>query len=135
MEEPSVVFTPQDKSAEPELGHSRIPVYEDNIERGVGPAIGADLTLLPAMFARRMAQISPNGGQGFGLWSLVSKFTLAFAAAVLLPLLEWSGFSAGAGTQPDSALPTLTALYAILPIVLKLVSMGLLARINLETQR
>lgn len=100
-----------------------------------GATIGADLTLLPAMFARRMAQISPNGGQGFGLWSLVSKFTLAFAAAVLLPLLEWSGFSAGVGTQPDSALATLTVLYAVLPIILKLVSMGLLARINLETQR
>ena len=33
MEEPSVVFTPQDKSAEPELGHSRIPV-----DRYVEPA-------------------------------------------------------------------------------------------------
>jgi len=50
-----------------------------------GATIGADLTLLPAMFARRMAVISPNGGQGFGLWTLVSKFTLAFAAVILLP--------------------------------------------------
>jgi len=42
-----------------------------------GATIGADLTLLPAMFAKRMAAISPNGGQGFGLWNLVNKFTLS----------------------------------------------------------
>ena len=35
-----------------------------------GATIGADLTLLPAMFAKRMAVISPNGGRGlvFGTW-------------------------------------------------------------------
>jgi glycoside/pentoside/hexuronide:cation symporter, GPH family len=57
-----------------------------------GATIGADLTLMPALFARRMATISPNGGQGFGLWSLVTKLSLAFAAVALLPLLEASGF-------------------------------------------
>tara|TARA_R110002110_G_scaffold88102_2_gene229511 strand:+ start:135 stop:1364 length:1230 start_codon:yes stop_codon:yes gene_type:complete len=98
-----------------------------------GATIGADLTLLPAMFARRMAQVSPNGGQGFGLWSLVSKFTLAFAALLLLPLLEWSGFSAGPAPQPAGALTTLTLLYAVLPIMLKVVAIALLASTDLET--
>lgn len=98
-----------------------------------GATIGADLTLLPAMFARRMAQVSPNGGQGFGLWSLVSKFTLAFAAVLLLPLLEWSGFNATHTTQPALALTTLTLLYAVLPSVLKVVAIALLASTNLET--
>jgi GPH family glycoside/pentoside/hexuronide:cation symporter len=99
-----------------------------------GATIGADLTLLPAMFARRMAAISPNGGQGFGLWSLVSKFTLAFAAVTLLPLLERSGFVAGAATEPGQALTMLTVLYALVPSVLKLVAIGLLVATKLENE-
>lgn len=97
-----------------------------------GATIGADLTLLPAMFARRMSKISPNGGQGFGLWSLVSKFTLAFAAAILLPLLENAGFSEGATDLPTEALTLLTVLYALVPCLLKLVAIALLAATKLE---
>lgn len=97
-----------------------------------GATIGADLTLLPAIFARRMAQISPNGGQGFGLWSLVSKFTLAFAAVILLPLLERSGFVSGQAILPATALTMLTVLYALVPSVLKCVAIGLLWTMNLE---
>ena len=99
-----------------------------------GATIGADLTLLPALFARRMAVISPNGGQGFGLWSLVSKFTLAFAAILLLPILDASGFEAGQTDAPDDVLWTLTLLYALVPSILKLVAIGLLTMTNLETE-
>ncbi|MDP5086389.1 MAG: MFS transporter [Yoonia sp.] len=97
-----------------------------------GATIGADLTLLPAMFAKRMAVISPNGGQGFGLWNLVNKFTLAFAAVVLLPLLERSGFQAGATALPAEAITMLTLLYAGVPSLLKLVAIGLLVATKLE---
>lgn len=97
-----------------------------------GATIGADLTLMPAMFAKRMAAISPTGGQGFGLWSLVNKFTLAFAAVVLLPLLERFGFTAGATDLPDTALTTLTVLYAVVPSLLKLLAIGLLIATKLE---
>jgi GPH family glycoside/pentoside/hexuronide:cation symporter len=97
-----------------------------------GATIGADLTLLPAMFARRMSEISPNGGQGFGLWSLVSKFTLAFAAVILLPLLENAGFSAGHSELPENALTMLTLLYAGVPSLLKLVAIAILAATKLE---
>jgi len=96
-----------------------------------GATIGADLTLLPAMFAKRMSIVSPNGGQGFGLWSLVSKFTLAFAAVVLLPLLETAGFAAGTD-NPAQALTMLTVLYALVPSLLKLVAIVLLAMTKLE---
>lgn len=96
-----------------------------------GATIGADLTLLPALFARRMAVISPNGGQGFGLWSLVSKFTLALAAATLLPVLEAGGFTAG-GDNGANALWRLTLLYALVPCILKLVAIGLLIATPLE---
>ena len=97
-----------------------------------GATIGADLTLMPAMFAKRMAVISPSGGQGFGLWSLVNKFTLAFAAVVLLPLLERAGFAAGAADLPDQALTMLTVLYALVPSLLKLVAIGLLIGTKLK---
>lgn len=92
-----------------------------------GAALGADMTLLPAIFAARLSEISPGAAEGFGLWSFVSKFTLAFAAVILLPLLEASGFEAGSNQMPSEALTTLTLMYAVLPCALKLVALGLLA--------
>lgn len=90
-----------------------------------GAALGADLTLLPAIFARRMEIIAPNATEGFALWSFVSKFTLAFAAAALLPTLEAAGFESGAENS-EQALWTLSLLYAAVPCVLKLVAFALL---------
>ncbi|MEM8850107.1 MAG: MFS transporter [Pseudomonadota bacterium] len=96
-----------------------------------GAALGADLTLLPALFARRMAEIAPGAADGFGLWSFVTKVTLAFAAIALLPLLEVAGYVPG-GVSPDAALDVLTWLYAGLPLGLKAVAMGLLWRAGPE---
>ena len=90
-----------------------------------GASLGADMTLLPAIFARRMAHVAPDAGQAFGLWSFVSKFTLAFAAVTLLPLLDAAGFEAG-GANSVTALTTLTLLYALLPCALKLIAIALL---------
>ena len=92
-----------------------------------GAALGADLTLLPAMFATRMAVIAPSAAEGFGLWSFVSKFTLALAAVTLLPALEGAGFDGMAETNPQASLTLLSLLYAGLPCVLKLAAIGLLA--------
>jgi GPH family glycoside/pentoside/hexuronide:cation symporter len=99
-----------------------------------GATMGADLTLLPAIFARRMAVIAPNAAQAFGLWSFVSKFTLAFAAVTLLPLLQSAGFASGA-ENPAEALILLSALYALVPCALKLIAIALLAATRLpETE-
>ena len=96
-----------------------------------GAALGADMTLLPAIFARRMATIGKGGeAAAFGLWSFVSKLSLAIAAATLLPALESVGFSAS-GPSPDTALALLTALYALLPCTLKLAAITLLARTHI----
>ncbi|TMM52329.1 MFS transporter [Sulfitobacter sabulilitoris] len=97
-----------------------------------GAALGADLTLLPAIFATRMETISPSAAEGFGLWSFVSKLTLALAAVTLLPALEQAGFESGAADNPQQALWLLTLLYAALPCVLKLAAIALLAITNLE---
>jgi GPH family glycoside/pentoside/hexuronide:cation symporter len=98
-----------------------------------GAAVGADLTLLPAMFARRMADIAPGASEGFGLWSLVSKLTLALAAVALLPALEAGGFQAGMQND-ETALHLLTLLYCALPCVLKLVAIALLATTHLPKE-
>ncbi|SHI02435.1 MFS transporter [Marivita hallyeonensis] len=90
-----------------------------------GAAVGADLTLLPAIFARRMETVAPNATEGFALWGFVSKFTLAFAAIALLPILEASGFVSGTDNS-ETALWTLTLLYAGVPCALKLVAIALL---------
>jgi len=90
-----------------------------------GATIGADLVLLPALFARRMETVSSDGGQGFGLWAFATKFTLAFAAAILLPTLQSAGFVSGA-ENPESALNLLTYLYALVPCLLKCLAIALL---------
>ena len=97
-----------------------------------GATLGADLTLLPAIFAARMARISPSAAEGFGLWSFVSKFTLAFAAVTLLPLLQSAGFDSGSPNNPSEALLLLTLLYAAVPCGLKLVAIVLLATTNIK---
>lgn len=98
-----------------------------------GATLGADLTLLPAIFANRMSHISPSASEGFGLWSFVSKLTLAFAAVSLLPMLENAGFKSGVGVENSpEALALLTFLYAAVPCALKLIAIGLLAVTNLR---
>ena len=96
-----------------------------------GAATGADMTLLPALFARRMAVIAPGGAEGFGLWAFVSKFTLALAAVAVLPTLEAGGFRAGAENDAD-ALWLLALIYGGVPCLLKLGAIALLLRIDLD---
>ena len=90
-----------------------------------GAALGADMTLLPAMFSHRVAEIDGNGGEAFGLWNFCSKFTLALAAVTALPLLESAGFQAGAQNSV-AALTRLSVLYALLPCALKIAALLLL---------
>ena len=94
-----------------------------------GAALGADMTLLPAIFATRMARIAPGASGGFGLWSFVSKLSLAFAAIALLPALETAGFRAGTDNS-ESALWALSLAYGLVPCLLKLLAIGLLATTN-----
>jgi glycoside/pentoside/hexuronide:cation symporter, GPH family len=91
-----------------------------------GAALGADLTLLPAIFAQRLASLGTREAAAFGLWSFVSKLSLALAAATLLPTLDLSGFKPGPDNS-ESALWTLTLIYAALPCVLKVTAILLLA--------
>ncbi|MEP2472184.1 MAG: MFS transporter, partial [Paracoccaceae bacterium] len=86
----------------------------------------------PAIFANRMACISPSAAEGFGLWSFVSKFTLAIAAVTLLPALEHAGFDSASTIHTESTLSLLTLLYAAVPCALKLIAIALLATTELK---
>lgn len=92
-----------------------------------GAALGADMTLLPALFASRMAQVAPGAASGFGLWSFVSKLALALAAITLLPALDRAGFTPG-GANDAGALRALLLAYAGLPCLLKIAAILLLYR-------
>lgn len=93
-----------------------------------GAALGADLTLLPAIFAARLARLgSDTEGAAFSLWNFVSKLSLALAAATLLPTLQAAGFRPGP-ENPPQALLALSLIYAALPCVLKLIAIALLWR-------
>ena len=96
-----------------------------------GAALGADLTLLPAIFAQRLAQTGTPEAAAFGLWNFVSKLSLALAALTILPALQAAGFQPGA-QNTESSLQTLTLIYAGLPCVLKVIAIALLARTDLQ---
>jgi glycoside/pentoside/hexuronide:cation symporter, GPH family len=95
-----------------------------------GAALGADLTLLPAIFAQHLARLGTSEPAAFGLWSFVSKLSLALAALLILPALDAAGFQSGAGNT-DAALWMLTLIYAALPCVLKITAILLLAMTRL----
>ncbi|MFC6686809.1 MFS transporter [Jhaorihella thermophila] len=92
---------------------------------GSGAAVGAELVLLPALFAALLARHDLPEGLAFGLWSFAGKLALALAAALVLPVLSLAGYVPG--TAPDPAAARALVLgYAVLPCLLKLLALGLL---------
>ena len=92
-----------------------------------GLALGADLALPPSMLADVIDRDGGGGRRGgsyFGLWSLLSKLSLASAAGVGLPLLAWLGYQPGGEAGAGSF--ALAAVYALLPCALKLTAAGML---------
>ncbi len=84
-----------------------------------GVALGADLALPAALLAglvgRRDRPLSAGGC--FGVWNFVIKMNLALAAGLALPLLALLGYQPGA--TDDSARQALSAVYGLLPLLLK----------------
>lgn len=97
---------------------------------GTGLMLGADLVLPPALqtdVVERDGRASgiARGALFFGLWSMAMKAALAVAVGAAFLGLEAGGHVAGASLD-ESARWTLLALYAGLPIVLKLWAVALL---------
>jgi GPH family glycoside/pentoside/hexuronide:cation symporter len=120
-----------------------------------GVALGADLALPPSLLADLLARgrerapsqhtegaVGVTGeacahdaaacvptleaGACFGWWSFVTKANLALAAGLALPLLALLGYTPGA--REAAAVGALAAVYGFVPVVLKLVAIGLLWR-------
>lgn len=91
-----------------------------------GLALGADLAMPPALLAAVIAGHGDTGrreGAYFGLWNLATKFNLAIAAGLGLPLLGLFGYVPGTAGEPPLVL---TLAYAGLPSALKLAAGALL---------
>ena len=88
-----------------------------------GIALGADLVVPPSLLADQIHKhkMQQNVSAHYSLLTLNAKLALALASFIVLPLLEWANF------RPDSvntasALWVLSATYALLPCLLKLIA-------------
>ena len=86
-----------------------------------GAAVGAELVILPAVFATLLGRAGIATGQSFGLWSFATKLSLPLAAVLVLPALDNVGF-VPAGENTPLALDRLTFLYAVFPCALKIIA-------------
>lgn len=100
-----------------------------------GAALGAELALPPALLAdlladgRRTGRQAAGAGAHFGVWNFVTKFNLALAAGIALPLVSLGGYKVGAGgTATAEGMLTLAVTYALLPAAIKVISLVLLWR-------
>ena len=92
-----------------------------------GVALSADLTIPSALLAGVIADAGDRGqaeGAYFGWWNFATKLNLALAAGLTLPLLDLLGYTPG--TRAAEALLSLTLVYSLLPVVIKVVAAGAL---------
>ena len=84
-----------------------------------GLSLGADMTILPAIFAKRLAKTKHDANAGFGIWNFSNKLALALTAGILLPLMEFAGFETQ-DMRSSLSREILTISYAIVPCGLKI---------------
>ena len=85
-----------------------------------GIALGADMVVPGALLNRVIDQLGHRGeaeGLYLGWWNLISKFNLALAAGLCLPLLASWGYAPGA--RSVEGLHALSLAYGVLPCILK----------------
>lgn len=96
-----------------------------------GLALGADLALPPALLAATIARAGHSGRREaayVGVWNWGVQMTLALAAGVALPALEWLGYR----PNTQQGLAALSFAYALLPCGLKLLAAAMLWRAPLH---
>ncbi|MEX1146903.1 MAG: MFS transporter [Sphingomonadales bacterium] len=101
-----------------------------------GASLGADLALPPAMQADvidvdRARSGHERAGTYFALWSMATKLALAAAVGLAFPVLGWAGLEDGAALGAV----LLVALYAALPVMLKLAACALIWHHRLDRDR
>jgi Na+/melibiose symporter-like transporter len=76
---------------------------------------------------------SQRTGLFFALWGMVTKLALALAVGLAFPVLELAGLNQGEANSPG-ALFVLAALYALVPVILKLGAIVLMWRFPLTAE-
>ena len=104
-----------------------------------GTALGADLALPPALQADvidfdRLRRGQARAGLFLALWSMSTKLALALAVGITFPLLQWLGFSTD-GDNSASALRSLAVIYAVVPVVLKIVAIAVIWSFPITRER
>lgn len=87
-----------------------------------GVAFGGDAVLLPSLLSDRLPAMLREEGSAFGIWMAISKLTLAIAAGVSLPMVEWLG--AVRGDHSDA----IRFSYGLLPCLIKTLAFAWLLR-------
>ena len=87
-----------------------------------GLSLGADMTILPAIFAKRLAKTKHDANSGFGIWNFSNKLALALTAGILLPIMEFAGFETQ-DMRSSLSREILTISYAIIPCGLKILAL------------
>lgn len=93
-----------------------------------GFALGGDLVFpasLMADFVDKDPESRGHAGTGYAWLSFVQKAGLGLAAGIAFPILETVGFSTGTGNTA-TALLWLTILYAVVPLIMKSISLWML---------
>ena len=95
-----------------------------------GVGLGADLALPPALQADvvdfdTLRHKQERAGLFFALWSMSTKLALAVAVGLAFPALAALGFNPKAEQNSPSALWALAVIYALVPVVLKLIAIAL----------
>lgn len=106
-----------------------------------GLALGADLTLPAAIQADVIDVDTASSGEQrsgsyFSLWSLTTKLSLALTVILVLPALEWFGFSADPAIPSSSlGITTLGFIYGWGPIIMKLPAVAMMWNFPLDEQQ
>lgn len=95
-----------------------------------GATLGADLALPPSMQADvvdhdRLATGSERTGIYFAFWGMATKLALALAVGIAFPSLDLAGFDPTA--EKPQAVWALVVIYALLPVVLKVIAVAIVA--------
>jgi GPH family glycoside/pentoside/hexuronide:cation symporter len=80
------------------------------------------MTILPAIFAKRLAKTKHDANMGFGIWNFSNKLALAVTAGVLLPLMEFAGFETQ-DMRSNLSIEILMISYALIPCGLKILAL------------
>ncbi len=101
-----------------------------------GASLGADLALPAAMQADvvdldRTLSGRSRTGFFFAVWSMATKLSMALAVGIAFPILGAVGFDTAGGNHAG-ALWTLTLLYGVAPIPIKLAAAWLVHRFSLD---